>query len=158
MKITNIIKTSLLLVLLSTTSACFAQSKSKGKSQAIHPIISTYLGKITGKETFLSVDKAKELVNTPLTITDAQNNSYTISSYQFSYKRIGVTEDEETGKTSPQSDIVAERFTETPLPIIWQNNIKESLKKGEELYFFDIIAIDKNQRRFFAPDIKIIIE
>ena len=40
----------------------------------------------------------------------------------------------------------------------WQKNIIEGLHKGEEIYFFDIIAIDKQGRRFFAPELKIKIQ
>ena len=100
----------------------------------------------------------KQIITLPLRIADEKNETYKISSYQFAYKRIGVTEDEETGKLSPQSDMVAQRFTETPLPELWKSNIIEQLHKGEELYFFDIIMLDKTGRLFFAPDLKITIE
>ncbi|MEO7536662.1 MAG: hypothetical protein ABIU30_22595, partial [Ferruginibacter sp.] len=103
-------------------------------------------------------EEAKQVITLPLKIVDDKNLGYNISSYQFAYKRIGITEDEETGKTSPQSDIAAERFTTTPLPEVWQKNIVEGLHKGEELYFFDIIVFDKQGRRFFAPELKITIQ
>ncbi|MEP7142659.1 MAG: hypothetical protein ABI707_07305 [Ferruginibacter sp.] len=119
-------------------------------------LVKTWLGKVTGNIT-LNATEAGQLVALPLKITDDKNIDYAISSYQFVYKRIGVTEDEETGKTSEQSDIAADRFTTTPLPPVWQKNILDGLHKGEELYFFDIIAFDKQGRRFFAPEIKITI-
>ena len=89
---------------------------------------------------------------------DDKNNSYPVYSYQFAYKRIGVTEDEETGKTSPQSDLVADKFTVTPQPEIWKSNIADQLHSGEQLYFFDIVVKDKQGRLFFAPEIKITIQ
>jgi hypothetical protein len=121
------------------------------------PNVKPYLGKITGN-VVLSAEEGKQLITLPLKIVDDKNLNYNISSYQFAYKRIGVTEDEETGKTSPQSDIAADRFTTTPLPAIWLKNITEGLHKGEELYFFDIIVFDKQGRRFFAPELKITIQ
>ena len=122
------------------------------------PVVKSYLGDITGKEVVAGADEAKKLIALPLRIVDAKNVDYTVSSYQFSYKRIGIKEDEETGKTSPESDLVSKQFTETPLPAIWQSNIVETLHKDETLYFFDIIVIDKQGRRFFAPDLKITIQ
>ena len=100
---------------------------------------------------------AAQLFSQPIRIIDDKNVGYLISSYQFAYKRIGITEDEVTGKISPQSEIVANRFYSAILPLVWQNNIKETLQKGEELYFFDIVVISSAGFRFYAPDLKITI-
>ena len=122
------------------------------------PVVKTFLGKFTGIATDFPAEQAKQLITQPLRITDDKNVEYKLSSYQFSYKRIGVTEDEQTGKVTPQTDIAADRFTVTPLPEIWQSNIKETLHKGEELFFFDVIVFDKQGKLFFAPELKIIIQ
>ena len=122
------------------------------------PATKTFLGKYSGATATITAAEGKELITQPLKITDDKNYSYKISSYQFAYKRRGVTEDEETGKTSPQSDMVAQRFMETPLPEIWKTNIAEQLHSGEEFYFFDVIVFDKQGRLFFAPELKITIQ
>ena len=122
------------------------------------PVVKTFLAKFTGVSTSCSAEEGKQIITLPLVITDDKNNSYPVTSYQFAYKRIGVTEDEETGKTSPQSDMVADRFTVTPLPEIWKTNITEQLHTGEQLYFFDIVVKDKQGRLFFAPELKITIQ
>ncbi len=122
------------------------------------PVVKTFLGKFTGIKNDCSAEQAKQMTTLPLKIIDDKDVEYKLSSYQFSYKRIGVTEDEETGKVTPQTDIAADRFTVTPLPEIWQSNIKESLHKGEELFFFDVIVFDKQGKLFFAPELKIIIQ
>lgn len=121
------------------------------------PLVKSFISNISGI-TSLNATVAGELISQPIYVIDDKKINYTISSYQFVYKRLGVTEDEESGKAIPQSDIAADRFTTTPLPEVWQKNIKEGLHKGEELYFFDIIAIDKQGHRFFAPEIKITIQ
>lgn len=122
------------------------------------PIVKTYLGKISGNDVKASIVEVKNIVLLPIKVMDDKEVNYNINSYQFIYKRIGITEDEESGKTSPQTDIVSNHFTATPLPEIWQKNIIEGLRKGEEIYFFDIIAIDKQGRRFFAPELKIKVQ
>jgi hypothetical protein len=121
------------------------------------PIVKSWLGKVSGTIS-MTADEARQLVALPLKISDDKNLAYALSSYQFAYKRVGVTEDEETGKTSPQSNVTADRFTTTPLPPVWQKNIVEGLHSGEELYFFDIIVFDKQGRRFFAPELRISIQ
>ena len=122
------------------------------------PVVKTFLVKFTGIANNITAEQAKQLITQPLSITDDKNVAYKLSSYQFSYKRIGVTEDEETGKVSPQTDIAADRFIVTPLPEIWQSNVKEFLHTGEELFFFDVIVFDKQGKLFFAPELKIIIQ
>ncbi|MEJ7588315.1 MAG: hypothetical protein WKI04_12210 [Ferruginibacter sp.] len=121
------------------------------------PLVKSWLGTFTGTGT-LDATEAGKLITLPLKITDINKVDYAISSYQLVYTRIGVTENEETGKTSPQTDIAASRFTVTPLPPVWQTTISEGLHTGEELYFFDIIVFDKQGRRFFAPELKIMIK
>jgi len=121
------------------------------------PVVKSYLGKFTGSTATCTTEEGKQIITQRLTISDDKNVVFKISSYQFAYKRIGVTEDEETGKVSPAKDMVAQRFTETPLPDIWKSNITEQLHAGEELYFFDIIVYDKQGRLFFAPELKITI-
>lgn len=146
---------------LATNTAMLAQKPVKKSTAATaaekKPNVKSLLGKVSGNSTLDAVTAA-QLLSLPLKVTDDKNLDYVISSYQFAYKRIGVTEDEETGKTSPQSDVTADRFTTTPLPPLWQKIINEGLQKGEELYFFDIIVFDKNGRRFFAPELKITIQ
>lgn len=122
------------------------------------PVVKTYLAKFSGSDVTCSVEEGKQIITLPLRIVDAKNNQYAISSYQLAYKRQGVKENEETGEITPASDLVAQRFTETPITGIWKSSIIEQLKKNEELYFFDVIVSDGKGRRFFAPDLKITIQ
>lgn len=121
------------------------------------PVVKTFLGR-NEKEATVTVDEANQLVNLPLKITDDKNNVYTISSYQFMYKKKSVIENEETGKKEIVFGTTADLFKSTPLPKVWQDNINGGIQKGEELFFFDVIVNDKLNRKFFAPNIKIIVK
>lgn len=121
------------------------------------PVVKTFLGR-NEKEATVTIEEANQLVNFPLKIVDDKNITYTISSYQFLYRKKSVVEDEETGKRASVFTNTASRFKETPLPKVWKENISGGLQKGEELYFFDIIVNDKQGRKFFAPDVKIIVK
>ncbi|MES2848566.1 MAG: hypothetical protein V4685_05890 [Bacteroidota bacterium] len=124
----------------------------------IPPKVKTYLAKFTGSNAVCPAEVGKQIITLPLRIVDAQNTSYAITSYQLAYKRLAVKEDEATGVVTPTTDLVAQRFTETPITGIWKTSIQEQLQKGEELYFFDIIVSDGKGHRFFAPDLKITIQ
>ena len=100
----------------------------------------------------------ESIIAAKLRVVDDKNVAYTVSSYQFLYKQKTVTEDESTGKVSPSSSIVSDRFTATPLPRLWIDKIKEQLKSGEELYFFDVIAKDALGRVMYASSLKILIQ
>jgi len=116
------------------------------------PKLYTYLGN-NHDSTEVYLEEALQLVRLPLRITDDKKGPYTISSYQFIYKRIGVTEDEKSGKVSPTTTISSDLFRSSPLPKIWSDNIAGQLKKGEELFFFDVIVKDAAGRLMFAPNL-----
>ncbi len=119
-----------------------------------------YISLGTKKDTLItaSVDETTALINQPLSITDDKKGVYTISSYQCLYKRRAVTEDEETGKVSPTTSIVVQRFSTTPISEIWRTTIAQQLKAGEEITFFDVVIKDAQGRLMFAPSLKIIVK
>lgn len=121
------------------------------------PVVKTFLGR-NEKVVTVTLDEANQLVNLPLKIVDDKNIAYTISSYQFLYKKKSVVENEETGRKDVVFTNTASLFKVTPLPQVWKENISGALQKGEEIYFFDIIVNDKQGRKFFAPDVKIIVK
>lgn len=116
------------------------------------PKLYTYLGN-NHDTAEVYLEEALQLVRLPLRITDEKKGPYTISSYQFMYKRIGVKEDEQSGKVSPTTTISSDLFRSSPLPKVWSDNIGGQLKKGEELFFFDIIVKDAAGRLMFAPNV-----
>ncbi|MEO6219292.1 MAG: hypothetical protein ABIO81_02610 [Ginsengibacter sp.] len=121
------------------------------------PVVTTYLG-VNTNGAVITREEANQLITLPLKITDAKNLPYSIDSYQFLYKRRSVVENEESGRKQIAFTTIADRFKTTPLPKIWIDNTQNGFQKDEELYFFDIVVIDKAGRKFFAPDIKITIQ
>ena len=101
------------------------------------------------------LQEAVQLINLPLKVTDDNKNVYSISTYNFVYKRRAVTEDEKTGKVTPVTSIASDLFRKTPLPELWKKIIAEQLKTGEELVFYDIIVKDAAGRYMYAPPIYI---
>lgn len=141
--------------LLSVSAISFAQ-----KTEVVTvtkfkpPVVKTFLG-INENGASVTKEEATQLLALPLKIVDDKKNAYPIDSYQFLYRRKGVIEDEQTGKKEVAFTIVSNRFSTTPLPKVWVDNIKDNLKKDEQLYYFDIVVKDKQGRKFPAPEIKI---
>lgn len=111
-----------------------------------------------GDSAVLNVTQATALLSQPVVISDDKKKTYNISTYHFMYKRRGVTEDEETGKTSANFTTIGDLFKTTPLPALWINNVAGQLRPGEEFYLFDIIVKDATGWNFYAPALRIIIK
>jgi hypothetical protein len=143
-----------------------AISQTKPAKPATNPTVQKfkppklYISLGAKKDTLItaSIDETTTLINQPLSITDDKKGVYTISSYQCLYKRRAVTEDEETGKVSPTTSIVVQRFSTTPISEIWRTTIAQQLKPGEEITFFDVVVKDVQNRLMFAPSLKIIVK
>jgi hypothetical protein len=120
------------------------------------PKVKTTLGRCTDSMV-ITKEEAKQLVSLPLKISDAKNSTYKLSSYQFMYTRVAVTEDEASGKVLPTTTTVSDYFKTSPLPELWQENMKLTVTSGEIFHFFDVIVRDAQGRLFFAPDLKIFI-
>ncbi len=149
------------------TTCFFIYNSSAQKKPAKRPVTTVQKFKAPKLYTFLSSYKdsvsvplaiAESIIAAKLQVFDDKKNEYTVTSYQFLYRKKTVTEDEQTGKVSPATSIVADRFTTTPLPGLWINKIREELKTGEELYFFDVIAKDTQGRVMYASSLKIMVQ
>lgn len=157
------IKNYLFLIVCFTLSVkCFSQVKTNVKSESKKsikikpPHLTTSMGVLKDSLCTIPLDQAKALLGAPLKVIDDKNNLLTVTYYQFIYKSKAIVMDEVTGKYKQTSSIASDYFTSTPLPQKWIKIIREELIAGEEVYFFDIIAKDKDGHVFYAPNLKII--
>ena len=150
----------ILPLLLLSCADSFAQKPKPAKPTAFvkfkAPKLTTMLGNF--KDTiYIAPQMADSIIGLSLKIIDAKNVAYTVSSYQFLYKKIVTTEDENTGKASKTSSIKSSLFKSSPLPVLWLNAVRENLKAGEELFFFAVVVKDPQGRIMYAPDLKLIL-
>ncbi len=107
---------------------------------------------------FVEPKVADSIITLPLKIVDAKNIVYSISSYQFLYRKIVVSEDEATGKPYNTTAVKSSLFKVSPLPALWQSVIRENLRPTEELMFFDIIVKDDKGNFMYAPNLKLTLQ
>ncbi len=120
------------------------------------PKLTTTIGSF--KDTmYITPQMADSIIQLSLKVLDAKNIVYSISSYQFLYKKIVTTEDETTSKTSKTISIKSSLFKNTPLPTLWLNAVTEDIKTGEEFFFFAVTVKDPQGRLMYAPDLKLIV-
>ena len=143
---------------------CFSQTKTNSSGEIKKtvkikpPHLFTSMGVLKDSISKAPLDQVKALLGAPLKVTDDKNNTLTVTYYQFMYKSKAIVQDEATGKYKQTSSIVSDYFTSTPLPEKWIKIIRDELISGEELYFFDIVAKDKDGHVFYAPNLKIITQ
>ncbi len=144
---------SFTIISLYLSVQCYAQNNTENKVPKFKPpVVKAYIGEnFTGDS--ITQREADTLITFPLQVIDKKKNEYTVTSYGFVYKRKGYVQDDKTGLYNVAFTTVADRFKSTPLPKIWIDNMKGRFQKDEELHFFDIVAKDKNNRLFYAPDL-----
>ena len=147
------------LFIFSLNQAAFSQDKTliNKEPKFKPPVVKTYLG-VNQNGANVTAAEGEQLVSLPLKVVDAKNNQYPVYSYQFLYKEKSYILNDETGKKETVFTVASDRFTTSPLPKVWIDNIKNKLQADEELYFFDIVVKDKEGRIFFAPELKITIK
>lgn len=163
----NFVRLLFTVVCACSISASFAQkpkpantkpvpAKPAASQKFLPPKLYSMLGSRSGDSALVYLEEVLQLVKFPLKVTDDKKNPYTIASYQVMYKKKGVTESEDmSGKTAPVMTTVINNFKTTPLPPIWIKTLTETMRIGEELYFFDIVVKDAQGRLMFAPDLRI---
>ncbi|RYY70791.1 MAG: hypothetical protein EOO13_05395 [Chitinophagaceae bacterium] len=139
-------------LLLAFTLNVTAQTKPAVKFKPLP--LTTVIGGYRDSAT-ITVAEAERIIGEKIYIADSKKVAYTVSSYQLAYRKLGVTEDEQTGKVTPTYTLVSNLFKLSPLPPIWIKQIKEQIKSGDELWIFDVIAKDPQGRVMYAPDVKL---
>lgn len=107
---------------------------------------------------FVSPQIADAIMGAKLNIVDTKKVAYSLSSYQFLYRKNVVSEDESTGKAYNTTSVKSSLFKTSPLPTTWLNMIRENLRSGEEIVFFDIIVKDVQGRFMYAPNLKLTVK
>ena len=101
---------------------------------------------------------ADSIIGLSLKITDEKNKVYEISSYEFLYRKIVTSENEDTGKSYKTTSVRTNLFKATPLTDKWLAFVREELKPGEELHFFAVIVKDGKGNVMYAPEIKLTLK
>jgi hypothetical protein len=101
---------------------------------------------------------ADSIITLPIKVVDAKDISYSLSSYQFLYRKIVVSEDEATGKPYNTTSVKSSLFKISPLPALWLGVVRENLRPTEELMFFDIIVKDDKGNFMYAPNLKLTLK
>jgi hypothetical protein len=151
----NILSKIVLMITIAIVSNNAMAQKKPKTSTFKPPVVKSSIGGVHGTKDSVSVTTTQQIIDSAIRVVDAKGTTYTITHYQFVFKRLGAVENDSTGKVTSVSDLAAGEFISTPLTDIWRKTIKETAVAGEELYFTDIIVKDSKGHVFYAPEIRI---
>jgi len=149
------IKSYLFLMFMISAFHTFAQQK--GKSGLKKPVLISYWGNTKGGN--LSLDKALELVDSSIIVTNDKKEKMQVARFFIHYKSLDNFEDEKTGNILQRYNSDGEYIRESNiLTEYWRKYIYESLKRGDEIIITELYIRDKEGFLFLAPDIKISVK
>lgn len=149
---------NLFLLLLLLQGFAFNSNAQKSPKPTLKPpLLQSFWGRTKGGE--LPLEFVLGIIDSSVWVIDDKKVRYKISRFIFVHRSKDKYEDEKTGELKSRFNVnsVTVRNAEI-LPVIWQKNLYESIKKEDEIIITDIYVRDKRGYLFAAPDIKIILK
>ena len=94
------------------------------------------------------------LLDSSLVVRDEKNNKYPVVSFDFTYEKKEAYLNDTTGKPAIATEFVGDSFNGDKLPAFWSTRIKETLSKGEVLYFDNIIIKYTGDKLYRVPKLQ----
>ncbi|SFE86901.1 hypothetical protein SAMN05518672_111105 [Chitinophaga sp. CF118] len=94
------------------------------------------------------------LLDSSLVVRDEKNNKYPVVSFDFTYEKKETYLNDTTGKPGVYTEFVGDKFEGDKLPSFWSSRIKETLSKGEVLYFDNIIIKYTGDKLYRVPKLQ----
>jgi hypothetical protein len=95
-----------------------------------------------------------KLLDSTLVVRDEKNNKYPVISFDFTYEKKEAYLNDSTGKPGVYTEFVGDKFEGDKLPAFWGTRIKETLSKGEVLYFDNIIIKYTGDKLYRVPKLQ----
>ncbi|SEV90496.1 hypothetical protein SAMN05428988_0315 [Chitinophaga sp. YR573] len=95
-----------------------------------------------------------KLLDSALVVRDEKNNKYPVVSFDFTYEKKEPYLNDTTGKPGIYTEFVGDSFDGDKLPAFWAARIKETLSKGEVLYFDNITVRYTGDKLYRVPKLK----
>ena len=98
-----------------------------------------------------------KLLDTDLSVRDQKNNKYEVISFEFTYEQKTPYVNDSTNKPSVYTEYLGDNFKTSKLSPLWSNKLKESLLRGEVLFFTNIIVKFPPDKFYKVPDLRFVV-
>ncbi|KAA5532458.1 hypothetical protein F0919_16860 [Taibaiella lutea] len=148
-----------ILLLTITLFAAFSfQTNPAAKKKKIDFKGSTFLAGGLAGNGKISAKEFESLMKQPLVSKDSQGVLHAVASYSFTYAERGAYEDS-TGTLRIMTDYYTAESENGKLPEYYVNSLKERIKYGDTVYYFDVMAsvADTGAARYHSLPLKLIL-
>ena len=116
----------------------------------------TRFGPYNGK-TPAPLEDIKKIINGDVMVYDNKGLKWKVYAFTLGWNRIETSDDWQTGKRKTIKTFQAVELKETSkIPAAWQTEIKNGLKKGEEILIQGVVVENPTtKQKRFAPDLSI---
>ncbi|MGX5821024.1 hypothetical protein ACWKWU_22695 [Chitinophaga lutea] len=98
-----------------------------------------------------------KVLDSPLVVRDKKNVKYPVVSFDFTYEKKEGYLNDTTQQVQIAVDMTGDSFQSDRLAPLWSNRLKETLEKGDVLYFNNIVIRFAEDKFYRAPELKITI-
>ncbi|MET6996193.1 hypothetical protein [Chitinophaga defluvii] len=95
-----------------------------------------------------------KLLDSTIVVRDQNNKKYPVIAFQFTYEQNEPYLNDTTGKPGVYKEFNGDNFKSNKLPLIWSNELKKTLQKGDVIYFDSIIVEYAEKDYYLAPKLK----
>jgi hypothetical protein len=98
------------------------------------------------------------LLDSALIVRDGNNQKFPVVSFDFTYEKKEPFVNDTTQEVSIYTEYVGDSFKADKISPAWSSRLKESIQKGEVLFFNNIVIRYTGDKLYRAPELKITIK
>ncbi len=98
-----------------------------------------------------------KLLDSALTVRDGNNKTYPVVSFDFTYDQREALQDEKTKEVKVYTESTGDSFRSDKLSPLWSKHLKQTIQKGEVLFFNNIVIQYAADKFYRAPELKVTV-
>lgn len=98
-----------------------------------------------------------KLLDSALTVRDGNNQKFPVVSFDFTYEKKEPFVNDTTNEVSIYTEYVGDSFKSDKISTAWSSRLKESIQKGEVLFFNNIVIRYTGDKLYRVPELKITV-
>jgi hypothetical protein len=99
-----------------------------------------------------------KLLDSALIVRDGSNQKFPVVSFDFTWEKKEPYLNDTTNEAGFYTEYIGDSFKSNKIDTTWSNRLKETIQKGEVLFFNNIVIKYTGDKFYRAPELKITIK
>lgn len=99
-----------------------------------------------------------KLLDSALIVRDGSNQKFPVVSFDFTWEKKEPYLNDTTNEVGFYTEYIGDSFKSNRIDTTWSNRLKETIQKGEVLFFNNIVIKYTGDKFYRAPELKITIK